>query len=158
MTVPLSTTKYPQPEDRARVFQQILQRTSELPGVVAAGATGQLPLGGNENIFDFEIEGRPLSAPGARQQAGDITVTPDYFRALNVPLLKGRNFTDSDKADSPPVVVVNETFARRYFPRRRRGRQTHFPTQRAPAAATSDGDRRRCRRCAPSRFGQRALR
>jgi len=116
MTVPLSTTKYPQPEDRARIFQQILQRTSELPGVVAVGATGQLPLGGNENVFNFEIEGRPLSAPGARQQAGDLTVTPDYFRALNIPLLKGRSFTESDKADSPLVVIVNEAFARRYFP------------------------------------------
>lgn len=116
MTVPLSSAKYPQPEDRAAVFQQILRRTGELPGVVAVGATGQLPLGGNENIFDFEIEGRPPSAPGARQQAGDLTVTPGYFRALNIPVMKGRDFTETDKSDSPPVAIVNETFARRYFP------------------------------------------
>ncbi|MCP9495914.1 MAG: ABC transporter permease [Pyrinomonadaceae bacterium MAG19_C2-C3] len=116
MTLPLSTTKYPQPEDRAQFFQQVLRSVNELPGVEAAGATAQLPLGGSENISSFNIEGRPPAAPGSTPTAGDQTVTPDYFRAMNIPLLKGRTFTEQDTNAAPPVLIVNETFARRHFP------------------------------------------
>ena len=116
MTLPLSTGRYPKPEDQARFFQQLLQRTSELPGVEAAGLTTQLPLGGSESIFSFNVEGRPPAAPGATPIAGEQFVTPGYFRALNISLRKGRLFTEGDKSDTPPVVIINETFARRLFP------------------------------------------
>jgi putative ABC transport system permease protein len=116
MTLPLSSGRYPKPEDQARFFQQLLQRTSELSGVEAAGLTTQLPLGGNESIFSFNVEGRPPSAPGSTPVAGEQFVTPDYFRAMNISLRKGRLFTEGDKMDSLPIVVINETFARRQFP------------------------------------------
>ncbi len=116
MTLPLSTGRYPEPEDQARFFQQLLQRTRELPGVEAAGLTTQLPLGGSESIFSFNVEGRPPAAPGSTPIAGEQFVTPEYFRAMNIPLRKGRLFTEGDKTDSLPVVLVNETFARRHFP------------------------------------------
>lgn len=116
LTLPLSSTQYPQPEDRARFFQQVVRRVSEVPGVEAVGLTDQLPLGGNESIFDFNIEGRPTAAPGSVPTAGYQGVSPDYFRTLNISLREGRVFTDADKADAPQVVVVNEAFARRYFP------------------------------------------
>ncbi|MBA2502035.1 MAG: ABC transporter permease, partial [Pyrinomonadaceae bacterium] len=116
MTLPLSSGRYPKPEDQARFFQQLLQRTSELSGVEAAGLTTQLPLGGNESIFSFNVEGRPPAAPGSTPVAGEQFVTPDYFRAMNISLRKGRLFTEGDKMDSLPIVVINETFARRQFP------------------------------------------
>jgi putative ABC transport system permease protein len=65
---------------------------------------------------DFGIEGRPL-APGQRRPvAEELTISPDYFTALGVPLLRGRFFTDADKAGAPPVLIINETMARRFFP------------------------------------------
>ncbi|MGH9902812.1 MAG: FtsX-like permease family protein, partial [Pyrinomonadaceae bacterium] len=94
----------------------LLGRVNELHGVEAAGATGQLPLGGNENVYDFNIEGRPEAAPGAAPNAGYQIVTPGYFRAMNIPVLRGRSLTERDTADSPQVLVINETFARLHFP------------------------------------------
>jgi putative ABC transport system permease protein len=95
---------------------QVQQRVSQLPGVEAVGAINDLPITGRSSVNgDFNIVGQPPWEPGKAPVAEFRTVTNDYFRALGVPLIKGRVFNDSDKLDSTPVIVINETLAKRFF-------------------------------------------
>nr|MBA2503680.1 ABC transporter permease [Pyrinomonadaceae bacterium] len=115
VTLPISRSKYAEPEKQTAYFQSILQRVRTLPGVETAGATNLLPLGNRDTFNTFNIEGRPPAAPGARTAARDAVLTPDYFRAMNIPVRRGRDFTERDTSGSPPVIMVNEAFARKYF-------------------------------------------
>ncbi len=97
-------------------YTAIERRVAALPGVAAAGFTQLLPLQNWGWDGDFTIEGEP---PGpARLTTGLRYVTPGYFGALQIPLLRGRLFADTDAAGSPAVVLVNDAFARRFFPDR----------------------------------------
>ncbi|MGH9837616.1 MAG: ABC transporter permease [Blastocatellia bacterium] len=115
MDIRLPRSKY-QPPQQAAFFQQLLERLRALPGVQSAGAVYPLPLGGAEEGMGFGIEGRPPAAPGEQLTAGPRWVSPDYFKVLKIPLLKGRVFTEGDGGDSPPVLVINEAMARQYWP------------------------------------------
>ena len=109
----------PEPEQQAAFFEQALERVRAVPGVEAAGATSALPFVGEGAIeidSPFQIEGRPAPPPGQEPTAYHTFVTADYFGALGVPLRAGRFFNGFDRADSAPVVIVNETMARRYWP------------------------------------------
>ncbi len=86
----------------------LLERLSSLPGVQAAGAVSSLPPRRAGTWIDMSIEDEPAEYPVCRQE-----VTPDYFRAMGVPLVKGRGITDQDVEGALPVVVVNETFVKR---------------------------------------------
>jgi putative ABC transport system permease protein len=74
-----------------------------------------LPLSGSNTDSSFIIEGQDPKATGAYPDEEIRDVTPDYFRVLETPLLKGRFFTEADTADSPPVVIVNQAFVKKYF-------------------------------------------
>jgi len=74
-----------------------------------------MPLAGHQVSVSFDIEERPAAAPD-RPHADMAIVTPGYFGAMGIPILKGRDFSERDNAQAPRVVVVNEAFARRYFP------------------------------------------
>ena len=113
--IALSRARYPEPERQAAFFQQAIQRVASLPGVEAAGVTSLLPLGGADTKISFNIEGRPSFPKGEAPAARYQIASPDYFRVMNIPLRKGRSFTEQDAKDSPPVVVVSEAFARRFF-------------------------------------------
>ena len=105
--------------DRARAtafYDQVVRRIENLPGVKAAAASNALPLSGEEEVDGFQIEGRPKPAPGQIQTANFRWVTPDYFRVLQIPLKRGRAFSERDKADAPAVAIIDETMARLYFP------------------------------------------
>jgi putative ABC transport system permease protein len=111
--------QYPKPEQQAAFFEAALARVAALPGVRAAGGSSAPPFigeGGIELESDFTIEGRPAPQEGQEPSAQHTVVTSDYFRAAGVALRRGRAFEKSDDAGSVPVVVVNESFARRYFP------------------------------------------
>jgi len=110
--------KYPKPDQRAAFFEQTLERIAALPGVEAAGAVSSLPLIETRIDIDstFSIEGQPASAPDQQPSAYQTIATPEYFRAMNVPLRNGRFFTSADNQTSVPVVLINETMARRYWP------------------------------------------
>jgi putative ABC transport system permease protein len=86
-----------------------------MPGVQSASLSTNLPLeGGNTNNFNLEI--RP-TAPGKSEEVAEFTsVSPEYFRTLGIPLLKGRYLSEQDDQNAPPVMVISETMARRYFP------------------------------------------
>jgi putative ABC transport system permease protein len=85
--------------------------------VVAAGAVSSLPLFETRIDSDdtFRIEGRP-PAPGLEPTAYQSAATPDYFRAMGIPLRRGRFFAPSDDADGAPVMIISETMARRFWP------------------------------------------
>jgi predicted permease len=114
MRLSLSPTKYPGPQQVVSFYQQLLQRIAGLPGVQTAAAVNQLPLDGARANISFEIEGRELQ-PGTAV-ADDHLISPDYFRALNIPLMRGRFFTELDGKQGPPVVIINQTLAERFWP------------------------------------------
>ena len=100
----------------ANFLSQVQQRIERLPGVEAVGAISDLPITGRSNINGgFSIVGQPPWERGKEPVAEFRFVTNDYFRALGVPLIKGRTFNDGDKADSAPVILINETMAKRFF-------------------------------------------
>jgi len=114
--ISLSSAGHQDPSKQAAFFQEAIQRLAELPGVNAAGATSTLLLGDYERIVTFSIEGRPALSRTERGRTDYFAISPDYLRALRVPLIRGRNFLSSDSAQAPPVALVNQAFVRRYFP------------------------------------------
>ena len=92
-------------------YQQVVQRLQALPGVQAVGAVSRLPLAGGNSSRSFNVPGIE------KDYDADIRVsTPDYFRAMRIPLLKGRSFSESDLDSSLNIAVVNDALARTVFP------------------------------------------
>lgn len=108
----LPPARYPKTQQLKIAQKQILDRISALPGVHAAGVTTNLPLIGDRGI-GFLIEG---DAAQTVNTAYNAWVSNDYFHALGISLRNGRSFTDDDREDTQPVVVVNETMQRRFWP------------------------------------------
>ncbi|MDQ3917434.1 MAG: ABC transporter permease, partial [Acidobacteriota bacterium] len=116
MQVPLPRTKYGKNEQRLSLYEQLLARAEGVPGVEAAALASSLPPDESALWNEFSIEGRPAQ-PDRELPTGDyILVTPDYFRALGVPVLRGRAFTDADREGAPPVCLINQALAREFFP------------------------------------------
>jgi putative ABC transport system permease protein len=111
----LSPTKYSDQIQTAAFFEQLRGKVTTIPGVQAAGASSIVPLSGRATDDPFSIEGRPLDMSRVTV-AGHQNITPDFFRALGIPLVQGRDFTSSDVAVAPPVAIINETMARTYWP------------------------------------------
>lgn len=97
-------------------YDQLLQRVQALPGVEAAGVSTAVPPDRLEFSNSFVVEGRPPEGNQKPPVAGQLLVSAGYFRALGVPLVRGRYFSADDRVDAPPVVIVSETLARRQFP------------------------------------------
>lgn len=117
MQIFLSPNRYPEVPPQVQFFERVLEETRALPGVVSTAASSAvplLPLG--QNLLPFEVEGsdNPEAAKGTF--AGFSAVTPGYFKTLRIPLLKGRDFNLQDGADAPPVLIVNDVMARRFWP------------------------------------------
>jgi putative ABC transport system permease protein len=96
-------------------YQQLLAKVATLPGVESAGIMSNLPTHGSET-YSFSILGKPAPPPDRRPDAGCIEVSADLFRTLRIPLVKGRYLDEHDNQTAPWAVVINEAFARRYFP------------------------------------------
>ena len=111
----LLRAKYPEDEQVAQMFSQILESAATAPGVVSAGAISDLPLTGSNISDSFTIEGRPPIAKEAEPSTEYHIVTPRYFESMGIPLLSGRDVAPTDTRQSPNVVVINEVFARRHF-------------------------------------------
>jgi putative ABC transport system permease protein len=112
----LPQTKYTKPEDIARFFKQSIERVRAVPGVQSAALVRAVPFSGNGGTTAYVVEGRPEPEPASQPQARFHLVTPDYFKTMRIPLLKGRDFSDRDDLSTPLVAVVNETLARREWP------------------------------------------
>ena len=113
----LSQNKYPavQPQKPFEFANEVLAQIRRQPGVEYAAAADFMPLSGFWNAADFSVQGQPEPAPGRRPNAKSERVTPEYFRTMGVPLLKGRAFTEQDRKDAPQVVIINETLAHQVF-------------------------------------------
>ncbi len=117
MQLSLTRTKYPEPQQGAAFFQELVSRIEALPGVQAAGTVTELPFSGQDNDTFFTIEGKPPVAFGSLENDASIrVVSPNYFRAIGIPLLKGRFFTDRDSINAPNAIIVSDSFARRFLP------------------------------------------
>lgn len=114
--ISLPVEKYPRGQPVINFYAEALRRIQSIPGVQHAAFTVMLPLSGSNTDSSFMIEGQDPRASGAYPDEEIRDVTPDYFRVLQTPLVKGRFFTDADTADSAAVVIVNQAFAKKYFP------------------------------------------
>ncbi len=111
--------KYTKPEQLTDWFHRLQERLQAIPGVRSASVVMPVPLHGltylEDFTFPFEIEGRPHAA-NEHPRIGGYGVQPGYFGTMGIQLIAGRDFTARDNGTAPPVVIVSEEFARRYFP------------------------------------------
>ena len=112
-----TTDIYGTPAQQAQFIREMLRRGQSLPGVedIAAGNLGAIPLNHDKNLFPLALEGSDTRSNLPHQVEGS-SVTPAYFHLLGIPLLRGRLFTETDVANAPTVAVVNEAFARTWWP------------------------------------------
>ena len=113
--IALPVQKYPRGLPVINFYSEAERRIKKIPGVQHAAFTVMLPLSGSNTDSSFIIEGQDPKASGAFPDEEIREITPDYFRVMQTPLMKGRFFSDADTADSPPVVIVNQAFVRKYF-------------------------------------------
>jgi putative ABC transport system permease protein len=116
MRVDLSMKKYDTPDKAANFFTQLESRVGSLPGVEGVGFVSELPLSGQSNDMPFTVEGRPPVAINEAFGADFRHVNQHYFKALQIPLLRGRNFTEQEVRQSSKVLVVSERLASAAFP------------------------------------------
>jgi predicted permease len=115
--VTLPRARYGSPGPVAGFYGQFLARLRSLPGVREAAAVSAVPLSGNNSGTVFAVEGRPLPDPSAVPDADYRSVTPGYFHLMEIPLLRGRDFTEQDDSAAVPVVILSATTAQRFWPK-----------------------------------------
>ncbi len=114
MRINLPPARYAQEGRMAAFFQQLIERVETVPGVESAAVASHMPFVYTED-WTFTVEGA-ASAPAQTQNLDTRTVSPGYFHAMRIPLLKGETFSPQDRADAPGVVIVNQAMARRFWP------------------------------------------
>jgi putative ABC transport system permease protein len=112
----LPKARYDTDEKIVRFNDQLIQRVRPLPGVEAAALGMNIPFDNNEWDSSFHLTGTPPYPPGERPEAEINIVTPDYFRLMRMPMLKGRAFSDDDRAGRRRSVIIDDTLAQKYFP------------------------------------------
>jgi putative ABC transport system permease protein len=116
MSLRLPNNRYKEPANRVNYFQQTLANLRQLPGVEAAGICFSLPMTGASATDPVWIEGRPAPPKGEEPFLRGGSVSADYFRAMGIPFRRGRAFTEEEVWQGRDVIIVNEAFARRFFP------------------------------------------
>ena len=135
VNLPLSPISYADSAARTTTVARIIDATRALPGVRDAAMTTTLPMAGTGAVIHFNRAAYPPRGPGDYVMAGFRAVTPSYLSALGVPLIRGRLLSESDRQGSPPVVVVNESMARTFFPDRDAiGERVQLGTEPSPDA------------------------
>jgi putative ABC transport system permease protein len=115
LTMTVAKSLSDDPEQTGEFFRQLTERLKALPGVVNASVTWQLPLSGASAMTGLAIEGQP-NETGSLPMAVIHTAGPDYFRTMGIPVVQGREFTEHDNTNSAPVLIINETLAKKFFP------------------------------------------
>ncbi|HEX8174893.1 MAG TPA: ABC transporter permease [Pyrinomonadaceae bacterium] len=111
----LPSAKYKENTQQLAFWEQLMGRVSQLPGVERVAAVNTIPFTGG-SVLGFSIEGRPEPPTGNTPDAEHRVVTPGYFDAMGIPLVRGSAITEQHNSNSPAVTVINETMARKYFP------------------------------------------
>ncbi|MES1245810.1 MAG: ABC transporter permease [Acidobacteriota bacterium] len=105
-------SKYPDEERQALFYQQLVERLAAIPGVESAATIYPLPLSGSDMVFAYQVEGRPVE-PSQQPNAQARMISPDYFRAMGIPVVKGRAFDKRDGRDAQEAAIINQTLASR---------------------------------------------
>jgi putative ABC transport system permease protein len=113
LVVPLA--RYPTPDQRRILLEDVERRLGALPGVTSIGAVNMLPLGGGDSRTGIGIEGRERKEGDPPTRMHPRIVTPGYFRTMGIRVLRGRDFTTADNAGAEPVVIISEASVTRYF-------------------------------------------
>ena len=100
----------------AQFYRDLMGRVQTLPGVTSAGAVGDLPIADPHSMWSILLDGSPMKSVGEAPAAAPQQVTPGYFRTMGIAVVRGREFTESDRDDAPLVAIVNETAARKLWP------------------------------------------
>jgi predicted permease len=114
MQMSLQNPKYAESDAVERLVREGVERLRSVPGVDVASAACCVPLEGGYGL-GFVIQGRPLADRPFHGGGGWITVSPGYFEVFRIPIKRGRSFSERDDKLAPPVVVINEAFAREFF-------------------------------------------
>jgi len=131
--VALDDARYKGASQQTAFVQNLLSRLQHVPGAEAVAATSDLPAT-DPAMVTLRIQGEPDLPANERHSTRDMVITPDFFRAAGVSLLRGRMFTETDDAHSPHVVLINQEFARRFFPDQEAlGKQIRLDVSGAPA-------------------------
>ncbi len=116
MELSISSNHFATLAQQAGFFDRVLRRVRALPGVQSAGAIHALPLSGEESHQPIQIEGRPV-VPMSDQPEVDVNmISPGYMGAMHIPLLRGRDFDDSDVAGRPGAVLISQSMAKQFWP------------------------------------------
>jgi len=116
MRIALPGLRYPKSVEVANFLSELLKRVRSLPGVVDAAASSRRPMEGGEAVRRFSVPGHRLDTTDGTATASFLVIAPSYFAVVKTPLRRGRFFSEQDGAKAPRVVIVNERFARLYFP------------------------------------------
>ena len=116
MRISAISPKYKDAGTLERLYSDLCERVQKLPGVTAVGAASSLPLTGSVGWGGITVEGYVPPSNQPELQVDQRTATPDYFRAMQIPLLRGRFFTPSDNKDGQPVVMIDEKMAAHFWP------------------------------------------
>ena len=114
VSLTLPAGKYGEPAQQLAFATQAAEKFGALPGVTAVGLTHSLPLVGGD-AYNFFVKDRPVPPAGEEPSTNYFAVTPGYFKAMGIRLLRGRYFAESDGVKSAPVCIINEMFARKHF-------------------------------------------
>lgn len=112
----LPATKYPDQPHIVALYQNALQRVRSIPGVQAAGIVETVPMGGATENTGIRIPGRPPASPNETLTANYTMISPGYLSAIGTPILRGRDFLETDTADSLPVTIISDSMAKKYWP------------------------------------------
>lgn len=113
----LSGPKYRVQGKVAQTYREIIDRVAHLPGVKSAGAVGTLPFTNGVSWGGLDVEGFVPPPTEPELQVDKRVATPDYFHAMEIPLIAGRTFNDHDTPDAPPVAIIDQKMAKRFWPR-----------------------------------------
>jgi putative ABC transport system permease protein len=116
MRVSLPGPRYPEDAQALAFYSQLFDRIRAFPGVTSVGAARGIPYSGWNVGSSISFEGRPAPPPGQHPSSHGQRVTPDFFKTMGVPILNGRGLLDTDRENAPRVAVVNEAFARKFYP------------------------------------------
>ena len=117
LSINLPRIRYPEVDQQIRTYDLIMEKLAAIPGVEAAGGVNPLPLGDNQRSQSFMPSGAAPLPRGNHPGASYLLVKPDYFKTMKIPIVQGRDLNPFGHEDSPPVILINEAFAKNILER-----------------------------------------
>jgi putative ABC transport system permease protein len=114
-SLPIPRTRYKSPAEEINFWSQVLGKMRALPGVETAAAVDDLPFNGGSHQ-PIAIEGRPAVAMSEQPEVDVRVISTGYLRAMHIPVVRGRDFNDSDSADKPGAILISDAMAKRFWP------------------------------------------